>query len=541
MNIHKDFKEHSVAEFFKKNRQMLGYSGKIVSLTTVIHEYVTNALDACEEAGILPEIYVKLDKLGHEHYKLIVEDNGPGIPKKLVGKVFATMLAGTKFHVFKQARGQQGIGAAGAVMFAQETTGKPTKIITGQGNNEVHEMRVAIDLKTNSAAISDEKIYSGRMRGTRVETELKHVLYQKSEQGPDEYIRRTMLVNPHAKLTYMDPDSITTVYDRASGQIPKQPKEAKPHPKGLETSDLMAYATKTKARSVASFLESEFTRMSNAKTKEIQDRVAFDMNKRPQDLRWEEAEQVCQAIEKISFIAPPTDVLIPIGQNNLEKALENILTPEFKDILTRPAGIFRGGVPFQIEVAIAYGGKSGKVGEAELEQLGEAKKDNIEIMRFANRTPLLFDSGGCAITKAIQSVDWKRYEIRPENPLTIMVNFTSIHVPYTGAGKQSIASEDEVLKEIRLALMEVGRKVGRYVAGKKKMYEQEQKKKTLEMYIKPVADSLAKITGESAERLESQLRQIIEAKYSAELEEAPEPEVEEEADEIPDEVAHELE
>ncbi len=504
-DIHKGFREYSIAEFFKKNRQMLGYSGKIKSLTTAVHEYVTNALDACEEAGILPDIFVKIEQLGNEHYKLIVEDNGPGIPKKLVGKAFGSMLAGTKFHRFQQARGQQGIGAAGVVMFSQITTGKPTKVVTSKGNGVIYECLLSIDVKTNTPKIEAEKEYPGEMRGVRIESELKGVKYQKGDYSPDEYIRRTALVNPHAKITYINPNNLTTIYDRAVEKLPKVPKPTKPHPKGLTTDDLLGYASITKSRTVKSFLVNDFTRVSSAKAEEIAKKVSFDMNKRPQDLTWEEAEEIIKVIQEMSFIAPPTDCLIPIGKEQLEKAVENILEPEFKAIITRPPAIYRGGVPFIVEVALSYGGKSGK-------QISQ-EESKIELMRFANRVPLLFDAGACAITKAVQSVEWKRYKIREDTPMSILINFTSIYVPYTGAGKESIADEEEILKEIKLALMDAGRKLGTYLSGRRRKEEREKRLKEFMKYIPETAKSIAKLAGKDPKEIEEKLKQIVFEKY----------------------------
>ncbi len=143
----KDFKEHSVAEFFKKNKQMLGLSGKIRTLTTIIHEYVTNSLDACESANILPEIEIKIQELGTEYYEITIKDNGPGLTKDTVGKALGQLLAGTKFHRMIQSRGQQGIGAAGATMYSQTTTGKPVKVISGTGKGKAFSLELTIDPK----------------------------------------------------------------------------------------------------------------------------------------------------------------------------------------------------------------------------------------------------------------------------------------------------------------------------------------------------------------------------------------------------------
>src|SRR3989338_2406824 len=144
----KHFREHSVAEFFKKNKQMLGFSGKIRSLTTIVHELVTNSFDACEENDILPEVNVIIEELGKEHYRITVEDNGPGLPKTLLGKALGQMLAGTKFHRHIQSRGQQGIGCSACTMFGLLTTGKTAHAISYYKGTKI-ECDVGINFKNN--------------------------------------------------------------------------------------------------------------------------------------------------------------------------------------------------------------------------------------------------------------------------------------------------------------------------------------------------------------------------------------------------------
>ncbi len=531
-DLFKEFKETSITEFFRKNKTHLGYSGSIRSLTTVIHEMVTNSLDACEEAGIQPDISVAIKKLGNDHYLIRSEDNGPGIPIRHISGVFGKMLAGTKFHRNIQLRGQQGIGVAGVTLFSQITTGKPIKIKTSTGKGKVNEIALMIDIAKNKADILSNNEYSQYWRGTEIECELKGVNFTLREQGPFEYLRRTAIANPHAKITFTDPEGRRTIFERSTEKVPKPPVEIKPHPKGTEVDDLVNMAKITDGRKVSSFLTSTFSRMSNAKVKEIQKIInegdaPFDLNKSPKKLTWAECEQIINAIKEIKFLAPPTEGLQPIGEEQIRKAILNILDPEFEAILTRNPTAHSGGVPFQVEVAIAYGGQAGR-------NIGDGTK--VEIMRFANRTPLLFDSGACAITKSVNSVEWKRYGIKDfdNSPTTILINVVSTYIPYTSAGKQSIADDEDIMKEIRMALMEVGRKYQIFYSRQKRDMEKEVRKQILMRYSTELAAGLANITGKKEEEILKKLNTLVLEKLKLEdeldtLEEDEEEEIEDDS------------
>lgn len=511
--LFKEFKEVSITEFFRKNKSHLGYSGKIRSLTTVVHELVTNSLDACEEAGILPEIHLHIKQVGNEHYRFISRDNGPGIPPEHISNVFGKMLAGTKFHRSIQLRGQQGIGIAGVTLFSQMTTGKPMKIRTSVGKGKVTEVTLMIDIVKNKADIHETKEYSDSWRGTEIEGELKGVKFQLGEHGPFEYLRRTAIANPHLQILFMDPEGRKTVFKRSSDKIPNPPETMKPHPKGLEVDELVNRAKTTIARRVSSFLSTEFSRVSNAKVEELQGMVNFDLKKNPRRLTWNDAEEIVKAFNEMDFMAPPTEGLRPIGEDQIRKAVLNILKPEFESVLTRNPTVYSGGVPFQVEVAVAYGGEAGKTtsSNSNSDDEGDYSNTKVEMMRFANRTPLLFDAGRCVITKAVNSVDWRRYGIRDLDsvPLTVFVNLISSHVPYTSAGKQSVADESEIVKEIRMALMDVGRKFQRYHSSKRREIEREAKLNALLKYSGELAEALAKLTNKEKDKIQENLEKLI--------------------------------
>jgi len=613
--IEGQFKEYSVAEFFKKNRQMLGYAGEVRSLTTIVHEYVTNSLDSCEDAKILPEILVQIDSMAAAerhtdlgvgdaatqtfevddeiakaaslqvtvdgipkergmdyvikyekkgkssvrvlqfknetpregakisakwaagHLKVIVEDNGTGIPKTKVGAALGKLLAGTKFLSRAQRRGQQGIGAAYATLFSQITTGKPIRVKTGMGNGKVFECDLRIDIQKNEPLIKSEEEKPGKLRGLRVEAEFAEVSFDKSEYGVYEYLRRTALANPHAQLTLIDPNKDITVFPRASTQIPPKPKDIQPHPLGLSTSDIVDMSKATSARKISSFLQTDFEKISGDKVAELKALCPnVDFEKHPSKLQWFEAEALVNAFRKIKFFNPDMDSLIPIGEEQVKKSLKNLLKPEVLAVCERKPRVFRGGIPFLVEAAIAYGGNAGQRGSN-----GAVKG---EAMRFANRVPLLFDAGSCATMEAVKSIEWGRYDLKDweSMPVSIFINFVSVYVPYTGAGKLAISAEDEIIAEIRFALMECARQVAVYIHGLQKAEDQEERKKIFFKYIGEVAQALHEVTGKAKAELEEKMRKIAEEKTALleasengeaeleEMEEAAEEEIKEEGE-----------
>ncbi|RLG19600.1 DNA topoisomerase VI subunit B [Candidatus Micrarchaeota archaeon] len=513
--IFNQFREHSVAEFFRKNRQMLGFSGKVRSLTTIVHEYVTNSLDACEEAGILPDIGIEIRVVNGDHCVVRASDNGPGIPQKLVGKALGMMLAGTKFHRYMQQRGQQGIGAAGCTMFALITTGTPVKVRTGTGTSKVYSCDLSIDVKTNKPKMLNEKMEEGEMRGLEIEGEFGEVKYDKGEYGPLAYLKRTAIANPHAQIKFKGPNDEEVLFPRASDAIPERPKEVLPHPLGLTTSDLVEMAHHSKDRKISSFLMNNFTRVSSGKIGELRGLLPdVNLNAKPRNLAWADAEKMIDAFSRLRWIAPATDSIRPIGEEQVKKALVNILNPEFMSVRERKPKVFRGGVPFVVETAITYGGNSGRHTQSGV---------SGDVIRFANRAPLLFDAGGCAITQAVKEMDWNRYGMKEFDsmPITVFVNFVSVHVPYTGAGKQAIANEEEIVGEIKLSVMECARELQSHLRGKVRAGEKEAKKKAIMRYVDQLAKDLVELSGTGdVERLKKKLVKLVEGKYKKKIEDA---------------------
>src|SRR6476661_38879 len=273
-------REISVSEFFTKNRHLLGFDNPRKALLTCVKEAVDNALDAAEEAGILPDVLVTLEVVPTNgttppasqatRFRVTVADNGPGIVRQQIPPIFAKLLYGSKFHRLRMSRGQQGIGISAAGMYAQITTGKPVQIISRtSARSPAHYFEVQIDTKKNEPRIfENKKIDWENDRGTQVSLEIEG-RYQKGRASVDEYLEQTAIANPHVKLVYHTPEGEVKEYPRTIDELPPPPREIKPHPYGIEFGILLRMLHDTKSHSLSGFLSSDFSRVSAAVAQEI--------------------------------------------------------------------------------------------------------------------------------------------------------------------------------------------------------------------------------------------------------------------------------
>ena len=504
----KEQREISIGEFFVRNRHLLGFDNQRKALLTTVKEAVDNSLDACEEAGVLPEINVEVIDMSNNRFRVIVEDNGPGIIKSQIPKIFGKLLYGSKFHKIKMTRGQQGIGISACVMYSHLTTGRPAKIIS-----KIHPQKPAnlfeltVDTKKNSAEVmKEEEIIWEKSHGTRIELDIEGS-YQKGPQSVDQYLKQTAITNPHVTIIYTNPKAEQIIFPRATEQLPKKTKEIKPHPYGIELGLLLQMAKETKARNMSSFLQTEFSRVSASTAKEICENSGVFPNANPHHLNREMGENLINGIKKTKIIAPPSDCIAPIGEDALEKGLKKEVLAEFYCATTRSPSVYRG-YPFIIEVAIAYGGE-------------QTSDKQANILRYANRVPLLYQQGACASTESIQQTNWRNYgmsqsgESIPIGPCTIVVHVASVWVPFTSESKEAIAHYPEIIKEMKLAIQECGRKLSSYIRKKYKVGEELKKRGHIEKFIPHISEvikNLLKINDSKKEEIEKLLAVILENK-----------------------------
>ena len=453
-------KEISVAEFFERNKHILGFGNQTRALVTSVKEGVDNGLDATEEANILPEIYVEIKNHEDGECRLIVEDNGPGIIKKQIPHIFGRLLYGSRFHAIRQSRGQQGIGISAVVLYGQLTTGKHAKITSkAEEDRPAVITELVIDTNKNRAeVIGNGTVHWDKPTGTRVEVSII-ADFKRGKKYIYDYLQSTSIVNPHAQITYKEPDGDTHVFERTSDVLPQKPVEIKPHPYGVELGTLIKMAKHTKARQLNSFLKTEFSSMGDRTTNAAIEKAGLEKNLNPKNMTRDQFLALHKAFKKVKIMAPSTECLSPIGETLIKRSLKNEtqeISPEFIITASRPASVYSGN-PFQVEVGLVYGGKL-------------PKEESVKLLRFANRVPLLYQQGGCVTTSAISGIDWRRYGLTqpsgkgiPTGPAIFLTHVSSTLIPFTSESKEAIADVNEIENEIKLAFRECARKVQHHI------------------------------------------------------------------------------
>ena len=500
-------KEISISEFFEKNKHILGFDSLTRALITAVKESVDNSLDACEDAGILPDIFVQVEKVANNEYRIVVEDNGPGIVKKQVPNVFGRLLYGSRFHVRAQRRGQQGIGVSAVVMYAQITTGRPAKIRSRISDEDVaYECEIILDTKKNRPQrMKEDFVIWEKPHGTRFEVNLKGK-YVGGKQSIYEYLKGVAIVNPHARITFIQPDGGNVVFERSTEAMPPPTNEVRPHPEGVELGELRNMAKYTEAKKMTSFLNTEFSRISLRVAREILDAAEVSHNQRPSRLNLNQAGDIIDAVKKVKIMAPETDCLSPIGEGLIRKSLKNVLGETkasfYAPPVTRDPKVF-GGNPFVIEIGIVYGGQL-------------SKEDPVQIYRFANRVPLMYQQGACATTQGIENVDWRRYGLEqrggkgiPYGPAIILVHVASTKIPFTSESKEAVANVPEIREEIELALKACARKLKTHLNKAERKSKARVKFEIVQEIIPMIAQKSAKIVGKPVPDIAGTITKIM--------------------------------
>ncbi len=571
------FNQISPSEFFYRNRDLAGFSNPTRSLYTAVREFVENGLDACDQAGILPDIHLIIKAVDPEKpdpkpYILTVKDNGPGIESKHVPLAFGTVLYGSKFGL-KQARGMFGLGATMAILYGQITTNKPVVVKSSTDGQTQEEYELLLDIQKNKPVVLKHITKEVSKKGLSVSISLEGD-YSKAGSKIRDYVYQTSLITPYATITFDDPKGEKYRYARIIKTMPKPPTVIRPHPYGVDVEtirrmivdtsftiprvdDIMIEKVrkelglskknlnftqimlkvkkrwKTLTRQVRvvialmSFLKMDFDKLSKIRIDDIDvsrqkltywdfgisQSIVIEMDsssdyykqlvntvqgetlvtfltKRFQRVGRTTAEKFVkfagfkpeirlgtmtnQQLAKLSdslqkfddFMSPDPSCLAPLGEEPLEKGIQQFFNPDFLAVIQRSASAY-SGFPFVIEMGIAYG--------------GDISSRGSKVYRFANRIPLLYDEGSDVVLKVVNEIDWKRYKVNPDSPLVIVSHICSTRIPYKTVGKENVADRLEIERELRLALQFILRKIQIFM---NKRGQAEMAKKRANLYSK---------------------------------------------------------
>jgi DNA topoisomerase-6 subunit B len=234
----------------------------------------------------------------------------------------------------------------------------------------------------------------------------------------------------------------------------------------------------------------DFSRVGGGAANQICNLAKLNPKANPTRIAHQESEALFKAINETKLMRPPTDCLSPIGEKEIMAGLEKEIKADFYTAVTRSPEVYRGN-PFQIEAGIAYAKPDAN------NELGA--EEPVRVLRFANKVPMLYMSGACAIKKAVVGMNWKNYHLPqpsgslPLGPMVLLVHIASVWVPFTSESKEAIAHYPEIIREITFALQECGRQLAVYLSRRRRQAELERKKNYIELYLPHLALGLKQI------------------------------------------------
>lgn len=488
----------STAEYFAKNLQQVGFSSPTKAVLTTLKEAVDNSLDACEEAGILPEMTVSVQRIGNgssrntDLVEIIVEDNGPGIDQEDIPKVFGEYLASSKFGRGRCSRGQQGIGISAATTWAQLTNASGVKVMSKtKGMRKAISAIVDVDIKGNRGLLKKKEMVDwDKPHGTRVEFRIDGRVQLNGDGGLLTYLEGTTVVNPHLSMNYKLMDSEWTAIGRVSEDVPVVPPATLPHPHTMKLGEFMTHAALFGKITLENFLKKGFSRVTDQTLKDMVKKGLSKsyFTKTLTTIKEDEYKKIFQAIQDTELVNPSTKSVLTVGEEGLAKSIQRLGATDFFSVVTRKPTIC-DHKPVVVEVAIARFIDRGE------------PENQVQLLRFANRVPLQFDKSACAITRAVESVNWRSYGIAqpkdslPLGPYVFAVSVTSPFIKFKNASKETIDGGDDLIEEIRRTLMQTGQKLSRHIRAEHKAADLERKIQHIEKFGPILVEGLARIVG----------------------------------------------
>ncbi|MFB0557633.1 MAG: DNA topoisomerase VI subunit B [Candidatus Bathyarchaeia archaeon] len=516
-----EYQAISPSDFFYRNREIAGFSNPSRAIYAAVRELLENSLDACEIQRVPPDIYVRLTDIttsetGSDIYTLRIEDNGTGLPPEEIPRCFGQVFYGSKYEL-KQARGTFGLGGTITILYGQITTHKPVTVISSTGS-DVHQYEMMIDIEHNRPTILQHTVVDNKKkwRGTVVELQLEGD-YSRIKSRLLEYLKQTAMVNPYADITFVDPSGRLFRFERGTEKMPPLPESVKPHPHGIDVENFRRLIAVTKTKKMKDFMIEHFQGVGTTTAERFLKKAKVSPKSKPKILNPDDIVKLVRAAREYNdFKRPDPSCLSPIGEELLENGIRkelDLTDNDFLMVVTRKPSTYLG-FPFIVEAAIAYG-----------RSVSKQFRSGITIIRFANRIPLLFDESSGVVWKVVnRNISWATYKVTADTPLVIAVHVCSTKIPYKTVGKEYMADQPEVEREITNSIRTAARSLRLYIARSIRAARERRRLDIFGKYLPKIAEFSTKLSEREALPEIEPLLKVVSAKI---------PEVEEKIKEVP--------
>ncbi|WOL13665.1 DNA topoisomerase 6 subunit B isoform X1 [Canna indica] len=560
-------KQKSPAEFFAENKNIAGFDNPGKSLYTTVRELVENALDSAESISQLPDVEIIIEEITKSKFntmiglvdrervdeelyddfesakarekrlakeartqeiqaknlslkkklketpviksgkgrgeasffKVTCKDNGRGMPHDEIPNMFGRVLSGTKYGL-KQTRGKFGLGAKMALIWSKMSTGLPIEIVSAtREQSYVSFCRLDIDIHRNipHVHLHEKRENKDKWHGAeiRIIIEGNWTTYRSKIIH---YMRQMAVITPYAQFLFkfisdLADKNVTIRFTRRTDVMPPAPLETKHHPSAVDILLIKRLIAETSKQTLQQFLQHEFINISKSYAERLIGEMGPDFSPKMsvKSLTSQQIVRIHQLFRQAKFDDPSGDCLSPAGEYNLRLGIIKELQPDMVATYSSSAQVFEGH-PFIVEAGISLGGKDVKQG--------------LNIFRFANRIPLLFEQGADVVTRtATKKINWSTYKINQmQDRIGVFVSIVSTKVPFKGTGKEYIGDDiTEISSAVKSAIKQCCVQLRSKIVKKLQARERQERKRNLTRYIPDASRAIMDVLEEIAQNYEA--------------------------------------
>ncbi|XP_054812104.1 DNA topoisomerase 6 subunit B isoform X3 [Prosopis cineraria] len=428
-------------------------------------------------------------------YRVTCKDNGKGMPHDDIPNMFGRVLSGTKYGL-KQTRGKFGLGAKMALIWSKMSTGLPIEILSSMRNQSYTSFcRLDIDIHRNipHVHLHEKQESKDRWHGAEIQVVIEGnwTTYRSKILH---YMRQMAVITPYAQFLFKfvsdAPDKNVTIrFARRTDVMPPVPLETKHHPSSVDLLLIKRLIAETSKQNLLQFLQHEFVNISKSYAERLIGEMGpdFSLKMAVKSLTSQQIVRIHQLLRQAKFDDPSGDCLSPAGEYNLRLGIIKELHPDMVATYSGSAQVFEGH-PFIVEAGVSVGGKDVKQG--------------LNIFRFANRIPLLFEQGADVVTRtAMKRINWSSYKINQmQDKIGVFVSVVSTKIPFKGTGKEYIGDDiTEIASAVKYAIQQCCVQLKSKIVKKMQAREQQERKRNLSKYIPDATGAVYNILKEMAQ------------------------------------------